>query len=364
MAKPKTVVWELDPHTKAKHQILRTYLGAWFGILAQRMPRIVYFDGFAGPGKYSRGEDGSPIIALDIAINQAQKTPNTEFILFFVEQEQARLNNLIAEIQQKAIPNTVSVYPIQSNFERAAQALFDSLKSRGANLAPTFAFIDPFGFSGIPFRLVSKFLQYQSTEVFINVMADAINRFVEHPNQAIPQHVIDTFGTPKVIDVLRNAPDRFSALRDLYQSQLKLHARYVRYFEMRDERNKVIYYLFFASNNRLGHKKIKEAFWKVDAFGGYQFSDKTNPNQLVLFSPDPSCDIAQLLYQKFSGQTVKTEEIFTFINNDSAYIESHAKKALQILEREQKIKVNPQKSNGEKRIAGRFPEGVIITFIV
>lgn len=305
MTKPATVVWKLDPHTAAKHQILRTYLGAWFAILAQRMPKVVYLDGFAGPGRYKGGEAGSPIIALDIATEQARKNSRTEFVLFFIEQDRARLEHLAEEIKLKTIPAKVKVYPVQGDFEKAVQSLFEHLESGRANLAPTFAFIDPFGFSGIPFRLVSKFLRYQSTEVFINIMADAINRFIQHPNQAIPQHVIETFGTDKVTEILRDAPDRFVALRDLYQEQLRSHARFVRYFEMRDERDKVIYYLFFASNNRLGHQRMKEAFWKVDNLGGYKFSDSTNPNQMVLFSPDPSSEVAQLLRRNFFGTNSK-----------------------------------------------------------
>jgi three-Cys-motif partner protein len=46
------VVWPLDPHTHAKHVILRSYLGAWFPILNKYNGRIVYIDGFAGPGEY------------------------------------------------------------------------------------------------------------------------------------------------------------------------------------------------------------------------------------------------------------------------------------------------------------------------
>jgi hypothetical protein len=68
-----------------------------------------------------------------------------------------------------------------------------------------------------------------------------------------------------------------------YQEQLKKHAKFVRYFEMRNKNNRPIYYLFFATNNRLGHQKMKEAFWSIDTSSGLRFSDATNPNQPVLF---------------------------------------------------------------------------------
>ena len=51
-------VWELEPHTKAKHEILVTYLQAWFGIMGGTAfeKRALVFDGFAGPGIYRGGQ--------------------------------------------------------------------------------------------------------------------------------------------------------------------------------------------------------------------------------------------------------------------------------------------------------------------
>lgn len=61
---PNETVWPLEPHTAAKHALLKNYLGAWFPILASARGRVVFLDGFAGPGHYDGGEPGSPIIAL------------------------------------------------------------------------------------------------------------------------------------------------------------------------------------------------------------------------------------------------------------------------------------------------------------
>ena len=58
MAGPKETIWEAAPHTLAKHVILTSYLQAWFPILAKYNGRIVYYDGFAGPGLYSGGGEG------------------------------------------------------------------------------------------------------------------------------------------------------------------------------------------------------------------------------------------------------------------------------------------------------------------
>ncbi|MYH72240.1 MAG: three-Cys-motif partner protein TcmP, partial [Acidimicrobiia bacterium] len=64
MTAPQETVWSIEPHTAAKHELLKHYLNAWFPILASRERRIMFLDGFAGPGIYSDGSPGSPVIAL------------------------------------------------------------------------------------------------------------------------------------------------------------------------------------------------------------------------------------------------------------------------------------------------------------
>ena len=67
MAKALPTVWDIEPHTARKHAILRRYFEAWFPIMARWNQRVLYIDGFSGPGEYSNGEDGSPLIVLKAA---------------------------------------------------------------------------------------------------------------------------------------------------------------------------------------------------------------------------------------------------------------------------------------------------------
>lgn len=55
MAKHLGTIWPLDPHSPAKHAILRRYLQACVPILGRTHGRVVYIDGFAGPGVYTGG---------------------------------------------------------------------------------------------------------------------------------------------------------------------------------------------------------------------------------------------------------------------------------------------------------------------
>jgi hypothetical protein len=53
-----TSLWEAKPHTLAKIEIVRRYLYLWFSILGTNPTnkRVVYIDGFAGPGRYANSE--------------------------------------------------------------------------------------------------------------------------------------------------------------------------------------------------------------------------------------------------------------------------------------------------------------------
>ena len=70
LAVPTEIVWERDPHTEAKHTLLRRYMSAWFPIMAKqfRGDGITFFDGFAGPGKYTNAAESSPVIAMEQAL--------------------------------------------------------------------------------------------------------------------------------------------------------------------------------------------------------------------------------------------------------------------------------------------------------
>ena len=91
MAIPTKTIWPLDPHTLAKHEILRRYLQCWFPILNTYHGRIIYVDGFCGPGRYSKGESGSPIIALEVATTH-RKALGGELVFWFIDERQTALN--------------------------------------------------------------------------------------------------------------------------------------------------------------------------------------------------------------------------------------------------------------------------------
>jgi three-Cys-motif partner protein len=73
MPQPKEMLWKLEEHSRAKHAILRRYLGGWLPVMSKWNSRLVLVDGFAGPGRYVGGEDGSPLIMLKAFLDHTRR---------------------------------------------------------------------------------------------------------------------------------------------------------------------------------------------------------------------------------------------------------------------------------------------------
>src|SRR5690349_20246000 len=159
---PRTTRWAIEPHTVVKHTIVQRYLYAWLPIMARTNERILYIDGFAGPGRYSNGEEGSPLIAIKAVLNhpsfrEPKRRGEVEFL--FIEAMQDRTDALIEELNQlKAgtpFPPWLKYEVIHGEFGREMSLILDRLQQTGQQLPPTFAFIDPFGYKDVPMALIS-----------------------------------------------------------------------------------------------------------------------------------------------------------------------------------------------------------------
>jgi three-Cys-motif partner protein len=358
---PKDTIWECAPHTKAKHQLLKNYLDAWFPILGRYNGKIVFIDGFAGPGIYTDGEVGSPLIAIRSAFGQQAFIGDTEILFLFIEKDQKRLDSLLELVSNEQKPESFKTHCVNDDFLEIITSELDELDSNGKNNAPIFAFIDPFGFSQVPYKLLKRLLQRDKTEAFIYFPRDHVNRFLEQDK--VKTHIQSLFGLDEIV-LPEGSGNRLEQVKVLYHNQLKKIAKYVGSFTMKDMRNHPIYDLFFVSNHRLGFVKMKEAMWAVDKSGGFSFSDRTNQSQIILFQPDPVEELVNRLKVTGAGKTAVTfDELETYFVENTNYLATHVKNALKRLEAQALIKCKPLKTDGTKRRNNTFPSGTIIDFL-
>lgn len=326
MPAPKTTTWPMDPHTREKHVILRKYLQAWLPIMTKYNERVILLDGFAGPGEYDGGEFGSPLIAIDTWLTHNYSALHQREVLFLFIEERADRCEHLQQVLANRYPTLRAHYEIyQGRFDETLTQLLAPLEEEHLRLAPTFAFIDPFGFSHTPMTTIARLMRHPKCEVLITFMHEEINRFLTFAHEDIARYYDGLFGTPawrQIASQAVNAQDRAKRIHDLYRDQLcsAAGARYIRSFRMRNKSNATDYFLFFATMNLLGMEKMKAAMWAVDPSGAYDFSDYTNPDQMVLFSPEPDYSLLKRMLQaRFRGKTVSLKEVENYIVGETPY---------------------------------------------
>ena len=118
----------------------------------------------------------------------------------------------------------MQVHRINSEFAQVATQIVSDLDEQEAALAPTLAFIDPFGWSGVPLALIRDLLSFDRCEVLFNFMFDSVNRWVADERPGIASHFNELFGSEGQEHALAagmKGDDRKGFLSDLYMRQLR-----------------------------------------------------------------------------------------------------------------------------------------------
>lgn len=359
-------MWEYPPHTRAKHDILASYLDGWFPILSRWNGRLLFLDGFAGRGRYKNGAEGSPLVALRRLVDHRHfpRMGNREFVFYLVaanEDNAASLDREVRAFKEKRVPwpNNVKTHVVNGRFDATATAIIEQLREQKANLAPTFAFIDPFGYSGIPMDLLSDLLAYAHTEVLINFMVGNVQRFISRDGQERAMSELFGMDVRSVLEGYDGQRDRVEYLRDVYARQLQHRAGFdhVQSFAMVNNTGNIGYYLLHGTRHRAGVKLMKNAMWRADPGGTYTFSDRL-ADEDVLFVLEPDLrPLRNELLKHFAGRRgVTTSDIEWHTLLHTPYREVHVRPVLKQLEGEGLIAA--YRPPGKRQYA----EGVTLNF--
>lgn len=361
-------VWDADPHTLAKHAILRGYLQAWMPILAHQSHQvgrvhreILFVDGFAGPGEYSGGQEGSPVIAIKAALGHSHAFP-APIRFVFIEKDEERHARLVQVLEQhKAALSTRKDVLVQPPLLGECDALLRDLLTKcqrdGLQFGPALVFLDQFGYSSVSMDLVKTVLTYSQCEVFSYLDWNWMNRFLSDDTKW--SGITRAFGGDLWKPALEmGGREREQFLLKTYTSQLSTvaHAKYTWTFAMHGEGNKLLYWLFFSTNNIRGLEEMKKAMARVDDSGAgqFKFSDAQDARQLRLFGGVSDASLARFLSDKLCGKTMTVFQVKEFILTQTpCYLYNEA---LAILEREGRLHlVDPPKERRRGSFA-KFPD--------
>lgn len=336
-----------DP-TFGKHLVLKYYLEGWFPILGSWSGRLLFIDGFAGPGEYASGEPGSPLIALDCVKRCKERggLGGVEIVFLFIESDKARADHLEKILKENPRPPGITFDILRGPFDRHMSNLLDYIGEQKAVLAPAFVMVDPFGIKGNRMSLISRILENEKSECMISFMYEPIRRF--HGEPEFKLHLDELFGTDrwqKCFDMEETDKKRY--LHNLFREQLKEHgAKHVVSFELW-KGNRHIYTIYFTSSSLKGCNLMKQAIWRADPSGSYRLRGYAG-NQGLLFDTDTE-PLAVQLRERFGDNATPIEDIEQYVMSDETIFHKGQlrQKTLQRLEKEGRISVS--RPQGEQR---------------
>lgn len=344
------VLWELEPATAAKHQLYKRYLDAWWPIMLQpgrtghRQRRVTYLDAFAGPGRYSGGEEGSPIFVLDRLLNhtavERMQLSRERVRLVFIERHKARFEHLVAELGSRfgdleALPVTVVV-----KHGEAAGLTLPLLTELGAWSHPILAVFDSWGNVNVPLNpVITRIAHNQSSEVIVTFGPNWFNRREdENPDQLDAVFGGSEFWVPS--DPKLDTDERWRTWLETYRAALR-RAGFTHQLQfMVVPRTGQPLYLVFGTNHESGVEAMKDAMWNVDDTDGIGFHDPrvkgaVPSGQLDLFNTPGMIDpeLLELAHQHLAAKPGPTvEELGKWLLLETArWRTKHARVAVQHL---------------------------------
>jgi three-Cys-motif partner protein len=325
--------------------------------------RVVFIDGFAGPGVYEGGEPGSPIVTVRALLHHKyfKDWTSNNFTFLFCEPEPKRFESLesrIAELTaQTPLPGNVSLNLVDEPFDEVGRQILDSLSTSGGRLAPTLAFLDPFGIKGLPMETVADLMSFDRGEVLLNFAVKNMARFTSTKEMA--PHLDRLFGSDAwraALDV--GVAERPRLLLKLYVEALEANCRfdYTWPFEMVSA-GTTSYYLVYGTRHIKGLEVMKDSMWKVAPSGRFRFSSTLEDNHITLEDPAASSHFfQQALLRTFAGKSPTIGEVEQFVLIKTPYRKAHTRReGLLPLERAGSIEVQRPGKHG-------FPMGTRIVF--
>ena len=184
----------IEPHSKAKLQVLRNYLRAYFDrlgtVYARDEFKLDLVDGFAGGGTFLDGSEiisGTPLIMLEEArkakkrlAHGRSKPIRFDFKFYFVDANAAHTDHLRRAMAKRGYnANDEAVVIRTGKFEDNVRAIVREIKKRQPRAGRSLFLLDQFGYSQVALRHVARILsELPRAEVILTFAADALINFL------------------------------------------------------------------------------------------------------------------------------------------------------------------------------------------
>lgn len=187
----------IEPHSKAKLEVLRHYLRAYFDRMAINPKReeikLDLVDGFAGGGTFQDGDkvlSGSPLGMLEEAeaarerLNRRRnKTLKIKCGFYFIDKEKPHTDHLHKALTERGYEIGQEIKIETGLFEDNVEKIIRSIREKQPRAGRAIFLLDQTGFSNVKLDLVRRIFSALATaEVILTFAADAlINHLAKTP---------------------------------------------------------------------------------------------------------------------------------------------------------------------------------------
>jgi three-Cys-motif partner protein len=277
---------EIQQHSVAKHNILQSYLAAYFQTLVsspnQEVFRLTLVDAFAGGGMYVHKDSGelvkgSPLIFLnatreaEFLINKDRRNPiRFEIDYFFIEADRSACSHLEKILRDEGhggqIGNAIQLR--NARFQDEADSIVEFIKKKSPRNGRSIFSLDQYGYSEVPTALIRKiFSNLPSAEVILTFAVDSLLNYAQ--DGKLTQNLLDSIGVSDVLrgcsleELKKDKNWRLLIQSSLYQSLVtKSGARHYTPFFIRNKKGHGDYWLIHLSQHHRARDVMTEVHWR------------------------------------------------------------------------------------------------------
>jgi hypothetical protein len=198
--------------------------------------------------------------------------------------------------------------------------LADEFGRTGKNLAPSFMFVDPYGFK-LPYDLLKRLKEQPRSELLINVMWRELDMAMRNP--AFEDTLDKLFGCTdwRGIRDVNDADTRGEMAVQLLKNQLG--TRWATYIRMLGDNLKTRYLILHLTDHEDGRDLMKTVAWDCCPANGYYVRKSDDPNQQYLIEPSPNLTgLRNWLLDKLSHESYTWEELAEMLR-DQMWLNKH-----------------------------------------
>lgn len=307
--------------SEIKLRILRRFLTPWaakLGTVAKNSSGVIwYVDGFAGPGRYGDGTDGSPLIGLQMAQAIKNGKRGYELANLFVENKLKNWKSL-EQLSVAFRANGVTANNLRGKFADLIPEI-----SRTTAGSPMLLFVDPFGISPIKYEQLRTLLNRRwPIDLILNFSHRAVYRLATN----YPHLITEAIGSGNWLHDWNLTDDpgiRINLVMAEFKRNMLADGRFanVLFYPIRPKkRSSAKYYLVFASRHYDAFELWNdEVATEEIALSKKQYTEMLSQSSFLPEFDDEIRGINLLneigVFTKSSNQFTRREIIMHFVQN-------------------------------------------------